>query len=87
MSKNKKTAQDLKAGPEAPLSGGCLDQITSSFERNKVPVSHADAFSTLVVEGHVDTSMLKNLRSDAISVLADPKVAKVCKTQMRKALD
>lgn len=86
--KGRKTPkQNLDAGPEAPLSGACLDQVTASFERNKVPRSHAAAFATMVVEGHVETKMLKELRSDAISVLGDSKVAPACKKQMRNALD
>ena len=86
MGDKKYTADELKAGPEAPLSGACLDLVTQSFERNKAPRADIVAFGGLVAEGRVSVQALDNLRSDAISVHADPKVPKACKVQLNNAL-
>lgn len=79
---------NLAAGPEAALSSACLNEVTASFERHKVPVRTAIEFQDLNLgiptrdaKGHFVPTDMKALHAAVGKLDGDPKVDAECKAQ------
>lgn len=87
----KYTAEQLKAGPEATLSGACISEVTEAFERSKVAARTISEFQQLNLgepvrdaKGHIVAPDLAALHTAVQKLDGDKAVPEECKTQARQ---